>query len=114
MSFRGGEIEFCIAADSSPIFFFGFLDDVVTRQTKQLPPKSLQIKGAFAHDEGGGRKKKTNHHRYKRNVWEIAAPRRGSIVRMCLVVLAKLSARCGNSGTMQSGVKSGHATATPI
>lgn len=27
-----------------------FLRDVVTRQTKQLPPKSLQIKGDFAHD----------------------------------------------------------------
>lgn len=29
------------------LFFFGSLVDVVTRQTKQLPPKSLQIKGAF-------------------------------------------------------------------
>lgn len=32
-------------------------------------------------------KKKTNHHRYKRNAWEIAAPRRSSFVMMFLVVL---------------------------
>lgn len=51
MSFRGGEIEFVLLLIL--LLFFGFLGDVVTRQTKQLPPKSLQIKGAFAHDGGG-------------------------------------------------------------
>lgn len=68
-------ISFCL--------FFWFLRDVVTRQTKQLPPKSLQIKGAVARD---GKKRKTNHHCWILNALEVVVDRRSSFVMLFLVV----------------------------
>lgn len=64
----------------------------MTRQTKQLPPKSLQIKGAFAHD---GKKDKPSFLDTK-CLGRACSPAQ----QLCDAVscsFAKLLARCGNS-----------------
>lgn len=82
------------------------------RQSNWLP-KSLQMKGAFCARWKKKRKDKASSLETK-CFGKLLLPGAAALWGCFSVVLGKLSARCGNSGTMQSGVKSGHATARPI